>query len=422
MTLALGCIADDYTGASDLANTLTRAGLRTVQTIGVPGPDLALPDIDAVVVSLKSRSIPAADAVTRSREAEAWLRARGAGHVMFKVCSTFDSTDAGNIGPVTDALRRDAGAGIALVTPAFPETGRTVYQGHLFVGSVPLNESPLKDHPLNPMRDSNLVRVLGRQSRHPVGLIDLATVAKGPQAVRARLDALAAEGKGAAIADAVFDADLAVLGAACLTDPVSTGASGLGLGLAQALVASGRVRAASAAEGLGGPVGGPAACLAGSCSQATLGQVAAAEAVMPVCRLDPERLLAGPEEAEAALAWAAERIGAGPVLIASSASPDSVAALQARHGREAAGHAIEAALAAIAAGLVARGVRRLVVAGGETSGAVVDALRLRAFRVGPEIAPGVPVLGTVDGAMRLALKSGNFGGRDFFADALALMP
>ncbi|ACL59521.1 3-oxo-tetronate kinase [Methylobacterium nodulans] len=421
MSLALGCIADDYTGASDLANTLTRAGLRTVQTIGVPGPDLDLPGIDAVVVSLKSRSIPADQAVARAREADAWLRARGAGHVLFKVCSTFDSTDAGNIGPVTDALRADAGATIALVTPAFPETGRTVFQGHLFVGAVPLHESPLKDHPLNPMRDSNLVRVLARQSRHPVGLVDLATVAKGPASVRARLDALAAEGKGAAIADAVFDADLAVLGAACLSDPVSTGASGLGLGLAQALVASGRVQAASAAEGLGAPVGGPAACLAGSCSQATLGQIAMAEAVMPVRRLDPERLLAGPEEAQDALAWAAERIGSGPVLIASSASPEAVTVLQARHGREAAGHAIEAALAGIAEGLVARGVRRLVVAGGETSGAVVDALGLTAFRVGPEIAPGVPVLGTVRGDMRLALKSGNFGGPTFFSDALALM-
>ena len=422
MTLVLGCIADDYTGASDLANTLTKAGLRTVQTIGVPGEGLDLPATDAVVVSLKSRSIPAAQAVARSREAESWLRARGAGHVMFKVCSTFDSTDAGNIGPVTDALREEAGARIALVTPAFPETGRTVYQGHLFVGAVPLHESPLKDHPLNPMRDSNLVRVLARQSRAGVGLVDLATVARGAQAVRARLDALAREGKGAAIADAVFDPDLAVLGEAILADPVSTGASGLGLGLAQALVASGRVRAAPAGTALGDPVGGPAACLAGSCSQATLGQVAAAEAVMPVRRLDPERLLAGPQEAEEALAWAAERIGAGPVLIASSQSPEAVTALQARHGRDAAGHAIETELAGIAAGLVARGVRRLVVAGGETSGAVVDALGLTAFRVGPEIAPGVPVLATVAGDMRLALKSGNFGGRDFFADALALMP
>jgi uncharacterized protein YgbK (DUF1537 family) len=199
VTLKLGCIADDYTGASDLANTLTRAGLRTVQSIGVPGADLALPEVDAVVVSLKSRSIAADLAVDRSRAADKWLRGRGAGHVLFKICSTFDSTDAGNIGPVMDALRADCGETIVLVTPAFPETGRTVYQGNLFVGPVPLSESPLKDHPLNPMHDSNLVRVLARQSKNAIGLVDLAIVARGPEAVRARLAALAGGGTGAAI-------------------------------------------------------------------------------------------------------------------------------------------------------------------------------------------------------------------------------
>jgi uncharacterized protein YgbK (DUF1537 family) len=423
MSLALGCVADDYTGASDLANTLTKAGLRTIQTIGVPEEGGALPEADAVVVALKSRSIPADQAVARSREAEAWLRARGAAHVMFKVCSTFDSTDAGNIGPVMDALRAEAGEAIALVTPAFPETGRSVYQGNLFVGAVPLNESPLKDHPLNPMRDANLVRVLGRQSGSPVGLIDTATVAKGPEAVAARLDALAGEGKGAAIADAIFDSDLEVLGRAIVDRKFSVGASGLGLGLARALVADGRGTKDAAGAALGEPVGGASACLAGSCSQATLQQVAAAEAIMPVLRLDPAQLLAGADVVAEALAFAAERLPSGPVLIATSAPPESVRALQAAHGVDAAGHAIEAALAAIAEGLVARGVRRLVVAGGETSGAVVDRLGLTAFLLGPEIAAGVPVLRTAGRPepMLLALKSGNFGGADFFGRALDMM-
>ena len=242
MTLALGCIADDYTGASDLANTLTRAGLRTVQTIGVPADDLALPEVDAVVVSLKSRSIEAGLAVTRSRAAEAWLRDRGAGHVLFKICSTFDSTDAGNIGPVMDALRADSKDSIVLVTPAFPETGRTVYQGNLFVGSVPLNESPLKDHPLNPMHDSNLVRVLARQSQTKIGLVDLATLARGAEAVRAKLADLARGGIGAAIVDAVFDRDLETIGQVALDHRLSVGASGIGLGLARALVATGKAK------------------------------------------------------------------------------------------------------------------------------------------------------------------------------------
>ena len=300
MTIALGCIADDYTGASDLANTLTKAGLRTVQAIGVPD-ELALPDVDAVVVALKSRSIEAAKAVTLSRAADRWLRTQGAGHVLFKVCSTFDSTDAGNIGPVTDALVADADDPIALVTPAFPETGRTVYQGNLFVGAVPLNESPLKDHPLNPMHDANLVRVLARQSRNKVGLVDLFTVVQGVEAIRARLKHLAGSGIRAAIADAAFERDLESIGLAALDHRVSVGASGIGLGLARGLIAGGRVKA-SQASSFGAPLGGPAACLAGSCSQATLAQIAAAEASMPVLRLDPDALIADETAVDKALA------------------------------------------------------------------------------------------------------------------------
>ena len=422
--LSLGCIADDYTGASDLANTLTRAGLRIVQTIGVPAADLALPEVDAVVVSLKSRSIDAGLAVSRSRAAETWLRGRGAQHILFKICSTFDSTDAGNIGPVMDALRADSGDAIVLVTPAFPETGRTVYQGNLFVGAVPLNESPLKDHPLNPMHDSNLVRVLARQSKTMVGLVDLATLTRGADAARARLADLVGKGTGAAIVDAVFDRDLETIGRVALDHGLSVGASGIGLGLARALVASGRVKPAALHATPDAAVGGPAACLAGSCSQATLQQIASAERVMPVLHLDPERVVAGPDEARRAVAWAKDRIGDGPVLIASSSTPDEVAALQSRHGRDAAGHAIEQAMADVAEGLVQSGVRSLVVAGGETSGAVVDRLRIPGFLVGAEIAAGVPVLravGAAKGEMLLALKSGNFGGTEFFSDALKLM-
>jgi uncharacterized protein YgbK (DUF1537 family) len=422
--LSLGCIADDYTGASDLANTLTRCGLRTVQTIGVPADDLPLPDVDAVVVSLKSRSIEASLAVMRSRASEKWLRGRGADHVLFKICSTFDSTDAGNIGPVMDALRAGSGDAVVLVTPAFPATGRTVYQGNLFVGAVPLNESSLKDHPLNPMHDSNLVRVLARQSKSKIGLVDLAVVTRGADAVRAKLAELSKQGVGAAIIDAVFDPDLEAIGAVALDHRLSVGASGLGLGLARALVASGRVRPNVSGTMAGAPVGGQAACLAGSCSQATLQQVANAERVMPVLHLDPEQIIAGRDEARRAVAWAKERIENGPVLIVSSSTPADVLALQSRHGRDAAGHAIEQAMADLAAGLVEAGARRLVVAGGETSGAVVDRLQIPAFLVGAEISAGVPVLRTIGasvGEMLIALKSGNFGGPEFFSDALSLM-
>ncbi len=428
MNLRLGCIADDYTGASDLANTLRRNGLRTVQTIGVPALELSLSEVDAIVVSLKSRSIEAGRAVELSLEAEAWLRARGAGHVLFKICSTFDSTDAGNIGPVIDALRLRAGCGAVLVNPAFPEAGRSVFQGHLFVNGVPLHESPLKDHPLNPMRDSDLVRVLGRQSSAPVALVPFAVVEQGVAAVRA---ALAGIDAGAAIADAVAARHLDVLGEAALADPLSVGASGLGAGLARALAKGTAAMRDSAAvmaeEEPSHATGGHAAVLAGSCSIATRRQVdVAAAAGMPCLRLDVARLLergAAVVVAEA-LAWARPLLAQGPVLIASSDAPEAVVAMQASHGGAAVGHAVEQALADIAEALVAGGVRRLVIAGGESSGAVVDRLGLQAFMIGPEIAPGVPVLrteGTRHTGLVVALKSGNFGQDDFFSRALSMM-
>jgi 3-dehydrotetronate 4-kinase len=420
MTLALGCIADDYTGASDLANALATNGLHVVQTIGVPADSLALPEVDAVVVALKSRSIPAAEAVRQSLEADRWLRARGAGHVLFKICSTFDSTDAGNIGPVSDALRQAAGGRITLVNPGFPGTGRRVFQGHLFVHDQPLNESPLKDHPLNPMHDANLVRVLARQSAGPIGLVPLQVVEQGADAVRAALAGLA---EGAAIVDAVNDGHFDVLAQVALDQPVSTGASGLGIGLARALSRP-DTGARHAAGGAPAAIGGRAAILAGSCSRATLEQIAVAERTMPVLHLDVEGLLAGRDETAAALAWAGERLADGPVLIAASREPAEVQALQKRHGGAVAGAAIEAAMAEIAAGLLAVGVGRLVVAGGETSGAVVNRLGLEAFLIGAEIAPGVPalrVIGHAHAGLGIALKSGNFGGPDFFARALAIL-
>jgi uncharacterized protein YgbK (DUF1537 family) len=296
--------------------------------------------------------------------------------------------------------------------------------GNLFVGSVPLNESPLKDHPLNPMHDCNLVRVLARQSKTKIGLVELATLTQGTDAVRNKLAGLSGQGIGAVIVDAVFDSDLETIGTVALEHRLSVGASGIGLGLARALVKSGRAKSAASNAISDAPVGGPAACLAGSCSQATLQQVANAEQVMPVLHLDPEQIIAGKDEARRALGWARDRLKDGPVLIASSSTPEQVAALQSRHGRDATGHAIEQAMADIAEGLVMAGVRRLVVAGGETSGAVVDRLKIPGFLVGSEISAGVPVLravGASAGEMLIALKSGNFGGAEFFSDALGLM-
>jgi uncharacterized protein YgbK (DUF1537 family) len=420
MSLVLGSVADDYTGASDLANTLASNGLRVVQTIGPPPDDLELPDVDGVVVALKSRSIAAEDAVALSLTAEAWLRERGARHVLFKVCSTFDSTPAGNIGPVTDALLARAG-GVALVCPAFPQTRRTIYQGHLFVGTQPLDESPLKDHPLNPMRDSSLVRLMAQQSRASVGLIPLDIVEQGVEAVRGEVARLAAVGFGSIVIDAVFDHHLETIGRVALDLAISVGASGLGLGLARALSPRQPARA-SANDNRERGQAGKVLILAGSCSAATLQQIAIAKAEIPVYHLDIEGLIDGEDATGRAIAFASRHLDQGPVLIASSRPPEAVAAVQNRYGAAVVSHAIEAALADIAEALLPSGVSKLIVAGGESSGAVVDRLGFQAFRLGQEIAPGVPLLHAIGAhhpGLRIALKSGNFGGPDFFARAIA---
>jgi uncharacterized protein YgbK (DUF1537 family) len=421
MPLALGAIADDFTGATDLANTLTRGGLRTLQVNGVPLAGLARGDADAVVVALKSRTAPVADAVAQSLAALQWLRARGADRILFKVCSTFDSTDAGNIGAVADALLDALAGDIALVCPAFPANGRTVYQGHLFVGTQLLSDSPMRDHPLTPMRDASLVRVLGRQTRHAVGLVPHAIVRLGAEAVHAATVRLRADGVRYAIADAIDDADLHVLAQAARDLPLLVGGSGIALGLPENARGRGAAPARDHAEATV-PRGGPALVLAGSCSQATRAQVAWFARSHPARRLDIEALLAGDRELDAAAEWLRQQIARGPALLYSSASPAEVQALREKLGAAAgrAADAIERAFARLARVAVEAGVRRLIVAGGETSGAVVQALGVESLQIGAEIDPGVPwTVVARDPPLALALKSGNFGGADFFAKALA---
>ncbi len=415
--MLLGCIADDFTGATDLANTLTRRGMHTVQTIGLPRGDA--PAADAIVVALKSRTIPAADAVAQSIAACRWLKANGARQIFFKYCSTFDSTDAGNIGPVADALLDELGAGFTIACPAFPENKRTIYLGHLFVGNELLSDSSMRNHPLTPMSDANLVRVLGRQTPHKVGLVSYAEVKRGSLAIADRFAALQAEGVRHAIVDAVADVDLENIGAACMSLPLVTGGSGVALGLPANFIRTGRLKQRDGARPLA-KAGGLAAVLAGSCSAATLAQVAAMRAKAPAFALDPMVLHADRGAAVAeVLAWAASRLEKGPILIHSTAEPEAVSRAQAALGREAAGALVEESIAAIARDLVARGVRRLVVAGGETSGAVVSALGVTALEIGPQIAPGVPAtLSYGEPRLALALKSGNFGGPEFFTEAL----
>jgi 3-dehydrotetronate 4-kinase len=423
MALLLGCIADDFTGATDLASMLVRQGMATVQLIDVPEGDVDPGDARAVVVALKSRTVPAQEAVGRSLAALAWLRARGARRILFKHCSTFDSTDRGNIGPVSEALLEALDADFTIACPALPENGRSVYQGHLFVGDKLLSDTHMRQHPLTPMTDSNLVRVLQRQSRGPVGLVPYAVVERGPEAIRARFDELRAAGVRQAIADALNDRHLLALGAAAADLALITGGSGIAMGLPENFRRQGLLAAGAPADRLP-HTPGLAAILAGSCSAATLGQIARHRAAgRPAFVLDPIGLADGGDDVERALAFATEHLADGPVLISSSAPPEEVAKVQERLGRERAGAAIEEAMAAIAKGLVAQGVRRMVVAGGETAGAVVAALGIKGLRIGPAIDPGVPWTTSLgEPPLALALKSGNFGAPDFFIKAFECAP
>lgn len=422
----LGVIADDFTGASDVASMLVREGLRTVQLIGVPAADAPLPEgqPDALVIALKTRTVPADEAVQQALAALRWLRERaGARQFYFKYCSTFDSTPAGNIGPVAEALLQALGSDFTIACPAFPENGRTVFRGHLFVGDQLLSESGMRDHPLTPMRDANLQRVLQAQSRGRVGLLPHEALAGGPAAARERMAALRAAGVRLAVADAVDNQDLRVLAEACLDLPLLTAGSGLALGLPALYAARGWIRPDAHAADLPA-VGGRAAVLSGSCSQASNAQVQHwLDAGRPAWRLDP---LALAEHAEApvqqALDWAGKQ-QAAPVLIYATAAPEALREVQMRLGAARAGALVEQALAAIAQGLVqGLGVHRLVVAGGESSGAVVQALGVQALRIGAPIDPGVPWTQALNGGpLLLALKSGNFGGPDFFSKALRLV-
>jgi uncharacterized protein YgbK (DUF1537 family) len=419
MAILLGCIADDFTGATDLANNLVRGGMRVVQAIGVPAGPLDT-DADAVVVALKSRTIPAPEAIAQSLAALRWLEAQGARQIYFKYCSTFDSTAEGNIGPVAEALMDALGTDFTIATPAFPDNQRTVFKGHLFVGDVLLSDSGMRDHPLTPMTDANLVRVLQAQCRRKVGLINYSTVGAGADAIARRIAQLQADGVAIAVVDALDNDDLLRLGPALKDMALVTAGSGVAI----ALPANFGLQASARAAELP-PAAGMQAVVSGSCSTATQRQVqafiAAGHAAMAI---DPLRIAAGQNVAAEVLVWAAPRLAQGPLLVYSTAQTDAVKTVQGQLGVEAAGALVERTLAAITRGLVELGVRQLVLAGGETSGACVQALGVTQMRIGPQIDPGVPWCWARDGAGRplhLALKSGNFGADDFFGKAFTML-
>lgn len=411
----LGIIADDLTGATDVGSALVKGGARVVQFTGVPSAEPIDLAADAVVIALKSRSTTADTAVDLSLAAVRWLRRTGARQIFFKYCSTFDSTDQGNIGPVAEALMRELGARQTLFCPSFPANGRTVFQGHLFVGDRLVSETGMKDHPLNPMRDPDLRRVLSRQSRQPVGLIDLATVRGGVRKVAATIEAAGAT-TPLLIVDAVDEDDLRTIAGAAVDMPLITGAAGLAWHMPSAYREAELLGPSEVVEPLP-RISGPAVILSGSCSTATLTQIERFAAQGEVFTIDLIR--STPEKAAAdAVQWAVGRLGDDPILIAASAPPLAVQRLQEKLGPDEAGKVIEDMMGQIATRLVGAGARRLVVAGGETSGAVMEALRVPGLYVGREISPGVPWTVSIgDPPLALALKSGNFGDADFFMRA-----
>ena len=418
--LLLGCIADDFTGATDLANNLVRAGMRVVQTIGVPTEPLSA-EVDAVVVALKSRTIAPQDAVDQSLQALQWLQAQGAQQIYFKYCSTFDSTALGNIGPVTEALMQALETDFTIATPAFPDNGRTVFKGYLFVGDVLLNESGMQHHPLTPMVDANLVRVMQGQCKSKVGLLSHKTIAQGAESIQQEIANLKQQGVRIAIVDAVSNDDLMRLGSSLKGMPLVTAGSGVAIGLPQNFGLSPTPQASVLPKATG-----LQAVVSGSCSQATNRQVAHFKASgRPAFLIDPLHLKGSWEDlVHEALAWAQGHLATGPVLVYSTAMPESVQAVQSQLGVEASGHQVEQALAAIARGLVQLGVHQLIVAGGETSGACVQALSIEQLQIGPQIDPGVPWCHahTPLGDVHITLKSGNFGTDDFFTKAFTFLP
>lgn len=413
--MLLGIIGDDFTGSSDIANMLAKGGMRTVQYVGIPdGP--AGDDVEAGVVALKSRSIPADEAVAQSLAALEWLRGQGCRQFVFKYCSTFDSTPEGNIGPVAEALAETLGTEGVLSCPAFPATGRSVYQGHLFVGDRLLSESGMEQHPLTPMTDPDLRRWLALQTRGPVGHVPAQTVWAGAQAIRQRASSEAARGCRLVIADAVRDEDLVALGQAAADDRLLTGGSGIALGLPENFRRQGLLKGGG--DAWRPQTEGRSAVLSGSCSRATRAQVGVHAANSPCLHVTADHLVNGEMTAATAVEWVMRQDGLP--LVCSSSDPAAVAAAQERHGSKALAARFEAFFAAVARGLVERGITRLITAGGETSGAVVEGLALRELAIGPEIDPGVPSLRASDG-LTLALKSGNFGSEDFFGKAEAIL-
>lgn len=419
--MLLGVIADDFTGATDIASFLVENGLSTVQLNGVPQDELPL-EAQAVVISLKSRSCPAAQAIEQSLQALAWLQRQGCRQFYFKYCSTFDSTAQGNIGPVTDALLDALGESQTVISPALPVNGRTVYQGYLFVLDQLLSESGMRNHPVTPMTDSNLLRLMEAQAQGRCGLVTATEMDRGVETVAEKLRQLAQQGIRYAVLDTLNEQHLLTQGAALKNMKLVTGGSGLAIGLARQWAQPGQ----GSPQAAGAPQGEKAVVLSGSCSIMTNRQVtryrqqAAAKAIdVARCLNDDDRAAYVTELTD----WVQQQAN-GPLapLLYATAEPEKLRQVQQQYGMAAASQAVESLFAGLVEQLRQQGFNRFIVAGGETSGVVTQALGIRGFHIGPCISPGVPWVRAIDQPVSLALKSGNFGDENFFARAQTEFP
>ena len=422
MPITLGCIADDFTGATDLANMLVKGGLKTIQLLGNPTKEDVVPSVDAVIIALKTRTIPVEEAIEQSLQALNWLKNAGAKQFFFKYCSTFDSTDKGNIGPVIDALMEALETQFTIACPAFPETERTIFKGHLFVGDKLLSDSPMKDHPLTPMTDSNLVSILSRQTSQKVGLVEYKDILAGPYAIRKAFDQLQKEDVAIAVTDVLNDEHLYFLGEAVKDFKLITGGSGIALGLPSQFKSRNNHQEETRAHSLP-KVLGKELVLSGSCSEMTLAQVDEFSKKYSTLKLNPIELAENNSALANAVDWVIQAKGEEPILVYASAPPDAVKQAQKKLGRDLASSTVENALAKIALAAVQDGFRRIVVAGGETAGAVMSNLGIKGIMIGEQIDPGVPTTVSIgDPSIGLVLKSGNFGSADFFEKAFKVMP
>lgn len=424
--MQLGVIADDFTGATDIASFLVENGMATVQLNGVPTGQF-ISSADAVVISLKSRSCPAAQAVADSLAALEWLRGQGCQQFYFKYCSTFDSTAKGNIGPVTDALLAALGESQTVISPALPVNGRTVYQGHLFVMEQLLSESGMRHHPVTPMLESNLLRLMDAQAKGRSGLVPFSVIEQGKEAVKQRLAELQAQGVNYAVLDTLNEQHLLTQGAALADMKLLTGGSGLAIGVARQWAKRSNkdiTQQKQRAQAAGYPQGAGCVVLSGSCSVMTNRQVTRYRQQTAAIAIDVERCLSEPDAyAQSLSLWVEQQQHRrlAPMIYATS-EPEQLEVIQRQWGAERSSSAVEQVFAALVRLLHAQGYRRFIVAGGETSGVVAQTLGVGAFYIGPVISPGVPWVKSTDGALSLALKSGNFGDENFFARAQEEFP